>query len=541
MSLRNSFAPGQTNEFVNEMFQDSYEVVKQVYRKLPTLEEFQNNVNLETIENNLDTLKTVTSNLNSIKETNNNMAEILAAPQYAQETKDSIEQAKLQGDAYIAESKATIAEAQNVANTYKTAVDEVVDNMEDINLVAKNTGHIRTVSENIDDVTKVSEYLTATEDTEIEVPTDFGIIGSEDKVAFEGDTALEVVARNIQLLNYIYQNLDKILMLADDGRLDDLTYLANKINEYIKETESILKSVNLATEEMNSSKEEFKVIYSEAKQTIDTFYSEINDLSQDIEAKLNKLVEQAKQYSDTSSEHAETCVHMLHLMREEYKAISNTLDEKRAKVEACLIQLGDHIKLELQKYTSNAVDRIQVAAEEAVQAASESAADEFDKAIQDKLEEVYDTLDKKLTEKLNEVQDRINEAIEAFNESLNITLQDAKTQLAQIIEDGKNLVINEANELFAKLDTKYNEMISEFDRLKSEFIDDVNNKFTGIYRLVSSVQTYDDLHAYESTAKPGDVYIVIDEDKLEYAWMEAGYWEPLGRNKVITDLGIIGE
>lgn len=541
MSLGNSFAPGQTNEFVDEMFQDSYEVVKGVYRKLPVLEEFQTSVNLETIEQNMETLKNVTSNMNTIKTTNDSMDEIKAAPKYAQETKDAIAEAKAQGDAYIEEANNTIASAQAVANTYQTAVDQVVENMEDINLVAQNTGHIRTVSENIDDVTKVSEYLTATEDTEIEVPTDFGVIGSEEEVAFEGDTALEVVARNIQLLQYIYQNLDKILMLADDGRLDSLMYLANKIKEYIEETESILESVNLATEEMVKHKEEFKAIYAEATNAIDEFYKELDKLNIDITAKLTALVEEAKSYSEKTAQDADTCVHMLHLMREEYKAISNALDEKRAKVEACLTQLADSIKLELKRYTSDAVDRVHTAAEEAVKAASEDAADAFDKAIQDKLEEVYEELDAKLLEKLNEIQKKIDDAMEIFNDSLKVAVQDAKDQLAQIIADGKTLITNEANEIFIKLDVKYNEMVSKIDALYDDFLDEVNGKVVGVYRLVGSVLTYADLREKEATAKVGDVYIVVDEDRLEYAWSQDGHWEPLGRNKVITDLGVIGD
>lgn len=541
MSLGNSFAPGQTNEFVDEMFQDSYEVVKRVYRKLPVLEEFQNNVNLDSIEENLDTLKTVTSNLNTIQTTNANLEAITSAPKYANETKEAIEQAKIQGDAYIAEAHSTIAEAQNVANTYKTAVDNVADHLEDITLVSQNTGHIRTVSENIDDITTVSEYLTATEDTEIEVPTDFGVIGSEEEVAFEGDTALEVVARNIQLLQYIYQNLDKILMLADDNRLDDLMYLANKIKEYIEETESILESVNLATEEMVKHKEEFKAIYAEAKEAIDDFYKELAKLEVDITAKLTALVEEAKSYSEEAAESADTCIHMLHLMREEYKAISNALDEKKARIEACITKMADSIKLELKRYTSDAVDRVQTAAEEAVTAASEDAADAFDKAIQDKLEEVYDELDAKLLEKLNEIQKKIDDAMEVFNESLEDALQNAKDQLAQIINDGKNLITNEANEIFTKLDTKYNEMVSKIDALYDDFLDEVNGKVVGVYRLVGSVLTYADLKEKEATAKVGDVYIVVDEDRLEYAWSQDGHWEPLGRNKVITDLGVIGD
>lgn len=541
MSLNNGFSSGQTNDFIDEMFQDSYEVVKRVYRKLPTLEEFQNNVNLDKIEENMDTLKNVTTNIKTIQTTNENLDAIVSAPKYAKETKDAIEEAKTQGDEYIRQANATIEKAQEVANTYKTAVDTVADNMEDINLVAQNTGHIRTVSENIDDITNVSKYLTATADTEIEVPTDFGVIGSNDELAFEGDTALEVVARNIQLLQNIYQNLDKILMLADDGRIDELMYLANKINEYIDETESILESINLATEEMRKTKEEFKATYNEAKQAIDEFYEQLAVLEADITKRLSVFVEEAKQYSINTAKDADTCIRMLHLMREEYKSISNALDDKKSKAIACITQMADSIKLELNRYTSDAVNRVHNAAEEAVKAAAEDAADAFDEAIQNKLEDVYETLDKALEDKLNEIQKKIDAALEVFNKTLQDELQSAKDQLAQIIEDGKTLIINEANELFAKLDDKYNEMISEFDQLRKEFIEDINQKFTGMYRLVDSVQTYDDLHEKEATAKVGDVYIVIDEDRLEYAWTKSGHWEPLGRNKVLTDLGVIGD
>lgn len=540
MGINNAFISDQQNYMVSEMLEDSFDIVKSVYRKLDTLEDFQNNVNLEKIEDNLDTLKTVTSNIDTLQSINDGMDDIKRAPQLVQQVEDSLLTAEQQGNAHIAEAEQTIAEAQKVADTYATAVDTVVDNMDSINNVSNNIGHVKTVSNNIEDITTVSEYLTKDADTEVEFPPDFGVIGTDDDILFDGDTALEVVARNIPVLTAIFKNIEKILALADDGKVQSLVELANRIGAYIEEVRSIFNKVKKVSKELDTKIADFEETYDEASKKIEDFLTNVQQLETRLKKELQEYLDKAEASATTAEQYARACNNVLIKVREEYKLLSNALDKKAGELTGCLKKLGDKITLAITNAEDAAVDRIQSAATDAVNSAAQNAADKFDQKIEKKLQEAYAKITEELNKKLNEVQKKIDAALAELTDKVNQAVAEAQETIKNELALSLEVIKKEAQEIHNKIDTKYNEILASLEQFKKDLFDEVNGRLNNVYRLKGSVHTFDDLAQYESTAVAGDTYIVSEEDGLEYAWT-GSKWEALGRNSIITDYGIIGD
>lgn len=508
---------------VDTMLGESYSQVAEVYKNLPLLKDFNDNVNLGDIKENLPVLTNVTQNISTISETLENMDAIKAAPVAAKKAEDSINSAVAQGTSIISEANTVLNEAKETASVFQNTVDTINANMESVKICANEIDAIRDTADSIDNINAVAEYLEDA-DASISMPIpDLGEIGTETPdFSFEGKTPLEIVAAYIDSLLAIHDNLDSLVKLADDATIPKLLAVATRIENALADTKAQIDALNNTLELFDEKTENFNKLYAEISLEFVQLKNDIEVRRQEILNEISAPVSEAVAAASESKKYREECADSLIKIREVYKLTSEALDTAKETILSDIRYVSDKAMRSISKKADLELDRVSKNLDDIV----EDTLTDFNTKLEEVLKDKTDEFDTILAEKIKEVdaliQSKIEEVVEEFKK----------------IADGQlEIIKQEATELFSKLDDTFNDYYSQIVNKGEDILEDITNKISHVYKYKGSVQSLQDLTAFEATAEPGDTYNVVNENGNNYAWT-GSKWDSIGA-AFVADYGEI--
>lgn len=492
------------NNTIDRVLGDQYSVVKTVYSKLPVLEDFKNNSDVEFIKDNLDVLKSINRQEGSLDNINSNLPEILKAPEYIAKMQSNLEASQNQGRKQIQDATEVADRIKSEAGIYKTAVDTVNEFREQIEINANNIGHIKVNSENINSINTVADFIEGTHNEPDRV-LDLGVIGSEDHVPELGTSPIDVIAHNIQAIQTIYAHIDELIELASKLDLDKLMELANNINSYLEQIRLHQDSIDKALKEINVKMEDLDIKSREHLREMQDIMAKFESKYDEYHKKLSDLVNETTNIKQECQDILDACISKLLSMQRAHALLVEEIASLGAEWTANLQATGDaQVKKILR--------------------AAEGIKDTINSSIGSTTEEIISTVKAKL------------EKVQAD------ALLDFKLDIADAGNKVKTEIANTSSAIKADLTDFAEKTKREMNKQAQEILDSLNSPLSNVYRYQGNVPTVEDLNNIRCPCK-GDVYNVSDTD-MNYAWTGCR-WDALGgvvnKNKdEFLDLGVIG-
>lgn len=219
---RNSFTGSAGDEtLVDKTLGRSYDVVKAVYKKLPELEELQQNQNINKLVENFSKVEEVLENTDSLININTNLTEILAAKKYSQQAQTYSKNAS--------SAASTAHTASQEASDTLTRVEAIKDDLEDykadLDVVATNIKAVQTTSANIAQINNLSSILS----NDLTIPK------------------LDAVLNDLADIIKVSDNIREIVLVANkfigSGELDRIEAASADIQTNLVEYRQILANV----------------------------------------------------------------------------------------------------------------------------------------------------------------------------------------------------------------------------------------------------------------------------------------------------------
>lgn len=541
MEVRPSSGITNNNILVDRLLGDQYRVVKTVYKNLDSLKPItEGKVDIEFLKENLNTFQTVTNQKADIKNVSDNLQSILNTPKQAQDyanlsksysdkSASTLQEAYNQSSQLIVDATKVADQLTEDAYSFKTTVDQVMDISDEIQIVASIKGDVVKVSQNADDLVKLSGYV----DESFAKPypiQDWGIIGADNESPDGSTSPLVIVANNIAKLVLISENIDYIRDLANNGKVEYLADLAANINKYIEQIRFYKQEIEGQLEIFDKKKEEYEVYTNQQIAKLDELIKIHDQTIKDSEAKLQETAKDLEQLKTDCEESVEQVSRYLIEIKDYYSLCHERIEVAVRNGLVELQNLKDDLKRQLLNAFDDSIGRIDLAVN--------SAASDASKFLENKANVLFDELSGKLKADSdlikNQALSEIKSYIEGVRNSLDEYVLDKKREIRAEAKVGQKLVNAETIEGLASIKTEENNAITRIREAANKILKELASGASGVYRDKGSVATKSEL---PRDATKGDVYNV-DDTGLNYVWTGTN-WDSLGI-EFNSDLGIIG-
>lgn len=240
---------------VDRLLGESYMIVKAVYCELPFLKEILQSGDIQFFVRNFEIIKQILELSDELKTISSNIDEILNAPIYARQAKNSADLAKdwaikmnesVETDSYSSkwyatESKEYAELSQKYADELRPFFEMVYPLSNAVRIVANNIDSVNTTAGSINSINVVAADLryTLADSTRI----DYGNISDPETPTVEVTGGnIVTVADNIDSINLIVEHLDELLAIASE--LAYLPYYVNQVKQAVQQTEKLLEEAS---------------------------------------------------------------------------------------------------------------------------------------------------------------------------------------------------------------------------------------------------------------------------------------------------------
>lgn len=532
MSTPTRFGATRADALVDSMIGNQYDVVKTVYNNLDAIKTAQEDIDWDFIKGNIDVITNVSNNAGFIKNVSQNLSDILAAPtlaqQYVTQAKTEIDQAIVDGQSYIAESKKAAQSITDAATKLQESFTSIEDIKDDIVIVAENIEPVKTTATNIDDIKTVADYLDATDAKPI-AQQDYGVIGSSD-TEVTGVSPIEVVATHIGQIIQLHANLKDLLYLAQDGNVDHLIKLANKIEDYIDEVKANKEAIDQALETFDIKQGVFECKYKDMINSLDKMLIVFNTTVQDAEEKIQSLVDSVKNTQADCQAIADKCNSLLISIKEVYVLTKEQLETDYRSYNKKITVAGDTQVFRVQRAGDDLVESL----ETTVNVAVNDAVDRVKRKADFILETFTDKLDLQSKETFEKFYASVQQTEEAFKKDIDAYADKKIADITGQFNTSIKTIQDETVTSLTQIKSLRDEVVSEVTATGNDLLEQIRNNLLGVYKYCGSVNTVDEL---PKDAVQGDTYNVR-ETGANYAWTGTE-WDNLGADHA-TDFGVIG-
>lgn len=403
MAVQDTF--NNDNVLVDKMLGRSYDVVKKVYLNLDTLNQINENQNINTLVENYDEVKGVLDVADDIKNVSSNMTSINSASTYAAQAQAAVTSAQSE----VANAKSAASQAQTYANDAADTVSVIEDNIDAINTVSENIEDIKTVAQNKDNMDAVIQALA-------------------DATAVSN---ANTVVTNITSLNTVASNIDTLVSIAEEligtGDLDSLSATLEEIKTNLTAYQELLIQYQEVASSMEDTATAFDTKVSDGVTTLKDTTTEQIALISAAKGDIDAIIEQGNQtLKDTQGvfDKANTC---LLKIRDLYHLCEETLNDVTKKGIGKLMYEADRQILRLRDEGDSEVDRVHNSLGSSVDEAVTDFEQKAEEVKNQKKEELGAELDQKAEEVKQELQQKVNE--------VNFDI----TELTERVEDVENV------------------------------------------------------------------------------------------------------
>ena len=424
---RNSFTGSAGDDaLVDKTLGRSYDVVKAVYKKLPELEELQQNPNINTLVDNFDKVEEVLQSTDSIINVNTNLSKILAAETYSQQAQSYSK------NAASAAATATTA-SQEATATLNDAIavrDSLEDYKADLDVVATNIKAVQTTSANIAQINNLSSILT----NNLTIPK------------------LDAVLNDLEDIITVSDNIQEVVMVA---------------NKFIGSGE--LDRIEAANTDIKTNLLEYRQILEDFRQEVTNAALEVDNIEDAVKAGINKVNVEAEFRRMELNSTLEACKDLLEQVEEGNAIVNGNVDEANQillkirdiyhSFEEGITKLNHKVLLEIQHAGDHQVHRIRKEGD--VQA--ERLYDQMTEIINAVLDDMKEQADEILKQKLEELQQKADEVIA----QIDAKLEEIKTDLSEF--EQRVSAVEEANKLIQQ----------ELEKIKEDLQKLIDMGYTG--------------------------------------------------------------
>lgn len=403
MAVQDTF--NNDNVLVDKMLGRSYDVVKKVYLNLDTLNQINENQNINTLVENYNEVKGVLDVADDIKNVSSNMTSINSASTYAAQAQAAVASAQSE----VANAKSAASQAQTYANDAADTVSVIEDNIDAINTVSENIEDVKTVAQNKDNMDAVIQALA-------------------DSTAVSN---ANTVVTNIDSLNTVAGNIDTLVSVAEDligsGDLDSLSATLEEIKTNLTAYQELLVQLQEVASSMEETATAFDTKVSDGVDTLEETTSEQIALIAEAKGNIDALLEQGNQtLTDTQGvfDKANTC---LLKIRDLYHLCEETLNDITKKGIGKLMYEADRQILRLRDEGDNEVDRVHNSLGSAV----DEAVNDFDQKAEEVKNQKAEELGTELDQKAEEVKQELQQKVDEVNFDI--------TELTERVEDVENV------------------------------------------------------------------------------------------------------
>lgn len=417
------------NALVDKTLGRSYDVVKEVYLKLPKLEELQTNPNVTKLVDNFDKVDEVLQNTDAIVDVGTNLNDILAAKMYS-------EVAQAQSDS-ASKSAESAANAVKVAQTTLDEAKQVKDDLDkyktDIETVADNIGAVKNTSANITQINHLSSVFA----NDLTIPKIDAILNDLADITKVSDNITEV----IEVANNFIGNgeLDKIEAASKD--------IKDNLDEYRKILEDIKKEIVKAGFAVDQVQDKINEGDIQLTAAITLGEVKLNSILKDGNDLLKKIQDLGTEV-EVNVDEANTILLKIRSLYHSYEEAIKTLSEKSVlKIQTA----SDQECLRIRKEAEKAIDRIDTATDVVTDDVLDEIKTKADEIKDQKIVEIQTAVDQSASQKLTEFNLSLvqasQEKIDDFNSHVDQVTQQKLTELQQ-----------KADELIAQIDAKLDEV-----------------------------------------------------------------------------------
>lgn len=403
MAVQDTF--NNDNVLVDKMLGRSYDVVKKVYLNLDTLNQINENQNINTLVENYDEVKGVLDVADDIKNVSSNMTSINSASTYAAQAQAAVTSAQSE----VASAKSAASQAQTYANDAADTVSVIEDNIDAINTVSENIEDVKTVAQNKDNMDAVIQALA-------------------DATAVSN---ANTVVTNIDSLNTVAGNIDTLVSVAEDligsGDLDSLSTTLEEIKTNLIAYEQLLVQYQEVASSMEDTVTAFDTKVSDGVTTLKDTTTEQIALIAAAKGDIDAIIEQGNQTLEDTQEvfdKANTC---LLKIRDLYHLCEETLNDITKKGIGKLMYEADRQILRLRDEGDNEVDRVHNSLGSAV----DEAVNDFDQKAEEVKNQKAEELGAELDQKAEEVKQELQQKVDEVNFDI--------TELTERVEDVENV------------------------------------------------------------------------------------------------------
>ena len=421
---RNSFTGSAGDDaLVDKTLGRSYDVVKAVYKKLPELEELQQNSNINKLVENFDKVEEVLQSTESIINVNTNLSKILAAETYSQQAQS------YSNNAASAAATATTA-SQEATATLNDAVavrDSLEDYKADLDVVATNIKAVQTTSANIAQINNLSSIFT----NNLTIPK------------------LDAVLADLEDIITVSDNIQEVVMVANkfigSGELDRIEAANTDIKTNLLEYRQILEDFR---QEVTNAALEVDNIEDAVKQGVNKVNVEAEfrrmELNSTLEA-CKDLLEQVEEGNAVVSDNVDEANEILLKIRDIYHSFEEGITKLNHKVLLEIQHAGDHQVHRIRKEGDVQAERLYDQMTEIINAVLEDMKEQADEILKQKLEELQQKADEVIAQidaKLEEIKTDLSEfeqrvsAVEEANKLMQQELEKIKEDLQKLIDLG---------------------------------------------------------------------------------------------------------
>lgn len=429
MAVQDTF--NNDNVLVDKMLGRSYDVVKKVYLNLDTLNQINENQNINTLVENYDEVKGVLDVADDIKNVSSNMTSINSASTYAAQAQAAVASAQSE----VANAKSAASQAQTYANDAADTISVIEDNIDAINTVSENIEDVKTVAQNKDNMDAVIQALA-------------------DAIAVSN---ANTVVTNIDSLNTVASNIDTLVSIAEEligtGDLDSLSATLEEIKTNLTAYQQLLIQYQEVASSMEDTATAFDTKVSDGVTTLKNTTNEQIALISAAKGDIDAIIEQGNQtLEDTQGvfDKANTC---LLKIRDLYHLCEETLNDITKKGIGKLMYEADRQILRLRDEGDNEVDRVHNSLGSSVDEAVTDFEQKAEEVKNQKKEELSAELDQKaeevkqeLQQKVDEVNFDITELTERVEnvEQVNTTIQQEHKTIQNKIEELAEQVVTQS-------------------------------------------------------------------------------------------------
>ena len=429
MAVQDTF--NNDNVLVDKMLGRSYDVVKKVYLNLDTLNQINENQNINTLVENYDEVKGVLDVADDIKNVSSNMTSINSASTYAAQAQAAVASAQSE----VANAKSAASQAQTYANDAADTVSVIKDNIDAINTVSENIEDVKTVAQNKDNMDAVIQAL------------------ADSTTVSNANT----VVTNINSLNTVAGNIDTLVSVAENligtGDLDSLSATLEEIKTNLTTYQELLVQLQEVASSMEDTATAFDTKVSNGVDTLKETTTNQIALITTAKGDIDALLEQGNQtLTDTQGvfDKANTC---LLKIRDLYHLCEETLNDITKKGIGKLMYEADRQILRLRDEGDSEVDRVHNSLGSSVDEAVTDFEQKAEEVKNQKAEELGAELDQKaeevkqeLQQKVDEVNFDITELTERVEnvEEVNTTIQQEHKTIQNKIEELAEQVVTQS-------------------------------------------------------------------------------------------------